>query len=507
MESSPYNYSWSGVAKMPDFYFTRFYQSHSNKLLSHLTQECDCDEDRTIKKFISPVLKKIGSLPFTIIQNTSSNLSSFFRAVANWEGKERWHTEQLLSLYLKAIYQKEEELVEATSELMHGLLSEKANKIPLDERYLQNEDEKALMVYCEEGMVKEVQQLIQKGVNLNTREPFGLTPLHVACLKNHVAIVKVLLESKQVNIDAQDLQGCTPLIFSAFWDRHEAASLLIKYNASQNLQSEGGTTAAMAASQRNSRSVLEILANSDANLQIQDKSGSNCFDHAYYLKHRDIEEFLFGWGVEHGTVVQIFQACQRHDLDHVHSLFPKLDFENLPLVYRRAMLKSFFDIEEFVLFQKLWHKDLNPNEYLSGCVLKDCGDLCTFLIGKGADINRLFLSFCVKGNSRMVKLALKYGADIYSQDEKRKLTGLIYAAAAGKWDIVQFLLQTEPNLLNLQDQDGRTALMWALKKKQIAIADYLIDAGAGLDGAFELAVKVGIPSLIEKLTHKLFPEG
>lgn len=60
------------------------------------------------------------------------------------------------------------------------------------------------------GSVYDLEEIISKGVNPNTKDSDGFTPLHVAASVNEKACLKLLLDVG-ANIDALDEDGNTPL--------------------------------------------------------------------------------------------------------------------------------------------------------------------------------------------------------------------------------------------------------------------------------------------------------
>jgi ankyrin repeat protein len=55
------------------------------------------------------------------------------------------------------------------------------------------------------------QALNSNGVEINEKSQDDRTPLYVACWKNHVNVVKILLEQEQLRVNQADEFGLTPL--------------------------------------------------------------------------------------------------------------------------------------------------------------------------------------------------------------------------------------------------------------------------------------------------------
>jgi len=116
------------------------------------------------------------------------------------------------------------------------------------------------------GDKSKVQELIASGVDLEGRDEYGNTALHLAVLGNHVNVVKVLLAAA-VDVGSKDKNGWTPL--------HRArtatvARLLLKAGADPNARDSvyGSTPLARLVSTNDGRLVLkEPLSRIDAALR------------------------------------------------------------------------------------------------------------------------------------------------------------------------------------------------------------------------------------------------
>ncbi|KAM3502829.1 hypothetical protein MY10362_004584 [Beauveria mimosiformis] len=64
---------------------------------------------------------------------------------------------------------------------------------------------------------------------------YGTTALHIAAQGQYPEIVRLLV-TKGANMDAQDVNGCTPLMEAAFWGRLENARILLDSGANEFLE-------------------------------------------------------------------------------------------------------------------------------------------------------------------------------------------------------------------------------------------------------------------------------
>jgi hypothetical protein len=88
-------------------------------------------------------------------------------------------------------------------------------------------------------------QIIERGANVNTVSiPQGITPLHAACFANNVTnldFVELLLE-KGADPNAQDLLGCTPMMFTTPHATGAAKSLLNWPTTDANITERSGAS-------------------------------------------------------------------------------------------------------------------------------------------------------------------------------------------------------------------------------------------------------------------------
>lgn len=77
-------------------------------------------------------------------------------------------------------------------------------------------------------------QLLTSGIDPDTRDSEGLTPLMVAAYVNDPEIIDLLL-SKGANINAYDNKGCTALVYAVFGKAHLSIETLFKKGATRSV--------------------------------------------------------------------------------------------------------------------------------------------------------------------------------------------------------------------------------------------------------------------------------
>ncbi|KAF2842450.1 ankyrin [Patellaria atrata CBS 101060] len=132
---------------------------------------------------------------------------------------------------------------------------------------------------CREGRTAEVEALLNANPRLATRrDEDDRLPLHWAVSYNRLPIVRLLVLSKEFDVDAQDGLGWTPLMMAAsLRDGEEVLELLLSRGAEVNIQtiSEGHADAAV------------FLLKEGAVADIVDREGRRALELAPDAKVRD----------------------------------------------------------------------------------------------------------------------------------------------------------------------------------------------------------------------------
>lgn len=116
-----------------------------------------------------------------------------------------------------------------------------------------------------DGDVKNLEKLIEKGVNLEARDSYKQTPLILAVRHGHETFVAALLKAN-VEVNAQDTYGQTALHHAAEWGFSKIISLLIAKGANLESRNDNGNTPLIFAVWKGHEDAIEVLLEGNADV-------------------------------------------------------------------------------------------------------------------------------------------------------------------------------------------------------------------------------------------------
>ena len=117
----------------------------------------------------------------------------------------------------------------------------------------------ALMCAALQGKTATVRTLLQRGVDINAKDPEGHTALMYAVINLHHEIIKLLLEHG-VDVNATANDGATALILAASGGDAQIVRALLEKGADRNCKFVGTKrTAAIIAEEKGYREIVELL--------------------------------------------------------------------------------------------------------------------------------------------------------------------------------------------------------------------------------------------------------
>ncbi len=155
-----------------------------------------------------------------------------------------------------------------------------------------------------------VRALTEQGVDVNTRDSSGRTPLYFAAVSGHIDIYEYLIAQgahydliicsaagdlkragemieKGSDVNAADKFGTTALMAASFDRCVETMALLLDRGADINSQNSQGRTALMLAAKNGQRKAVELLLRRKADVRTKDKAGKSAIEWAEW--HRVVD--------------------------------------------------------------------------------------------------------------------------------------------------------------------------------------------------------------------------
>jgi ankyrin repeat protein len=127
-----------------------------------------------------------------------------------------------------------------------------------------------LLAAAQEGDTADVKSLLAKGADINSRGPYGNTPLMAAALTGHADTLRLLL-ARGADLNARGNTGRTALMEAALQGYAEAAKVLLDSGADVNGKDEGGWTALFWAAFAQRRVIVRMLLEKGADANSKNK--------------------------------------------------------------------------------------------------------------------------------------------------------------------------------------------------------------------------------------------
>ncbi|AFM27467.1 ankyrin repeat domain-containing protein [Desulfomonile tiedjei] len=333
-----------------------------------------------------------------------------------------------------------------------------------------------LLVYCNKGSLQDVENMLEKGIDVNGADADGTTPLMVAAREGRTELVKLLLE-RGADPDARDGEGITALTKALERGHQEIVKLLLnkKENGNSGSPDTGGSYRI---------GTVEIDAPVVTNLLREPSAEST-----------RLFEFVSGDLTikANSRSIALLKAASKGKLDAVELLLKagvdvntRSKYGNTPLM--RAAFKGHLKITALLLKMgaDINAENAHGNTALLGAVIAGQIDMVDFLIKKGASLNSANIdSNCALliaadlGNKSIAKILLMSGANV-NQKNSVGDTPLLKAANKGNVGMCKLLLRwkADPNAGN---KYGNTALMKTSFISEFELSRILLESGADVN--------------------------
>jgi len=106
-------------------------------------------------------------------------------------------------------------------------------------------NESLLMIAVKNNNYLTAKLLLEKGADINTENIAGVTPLHIIARSDHKdadRILALMIRNTNLNINAKDLEGYTPLMRAVEYEKIEMIKKLVELKADLNVKNNYGFT-------------------------------------------------------------------------------------------------------------------------------------------------------------------------------------------------------------------------------------------------------------------------
>jgi hypothetical protein len=148
-----------------------------------------------------------------------------------------------------------------------------------------------LMISAFNGNAEIAALLIRSGADVHTTDNAGYGPMHWAAFNGYTNVIKLLIE-READVNARSQHGWTPLLQGATRGHVAACWALISGGADVNLASNDGWTPLHKACANGHGKVVRLLLSAKANREAQYQDGATPLFLAEKNKHEDIVALL-----------------------------------------------------------------------------------------------------------------------------------------------------------------------------------------------------------------------
>jgi ankyrin repeat protein len=399
----------------------------------------------------------------------------------------------------------------------------------------------------EHRRVEQVKRLLDKGINVNSKDEDGRTALSLATENGHEAMVKLLLEKgagldsdsqavlwwaaryghdkvmkllldKGAKTDSTDDCGQTPLSAAAQKGHEEVVRLLLEKGADVNSAVTYGKTALSFATAEGHLTIVKLLIENGAKLDSQFYNGKTALSLAREKGHEAVVRLLLEKGAKKEESRSDSEDSGDSDNGTTALSLAKGEDDKTtarPLREQGGEEKSgevFESDSEDSEDSKNDSKADNDSTALLSAAEKGCVAEVRRLLRIGAKVDskdrkgREAMSLAAEyGHDAAVKLLLEKGAKVNTKDKGNR-TALCWAARFGHESTARLLLENGAEL-DSKDEDNRTALWWTAWLGHESTARLFLEKGAKVDSKdkktgqtpLSAAVSEGYGALVELL--------
>ena len=372
----------------------------------------------------------------------------------------------------------------------------------------------ALMFATLKGKAELVRMLISIGADVNTADSYNTTALMIAAKEGHLDCLKQLIDAG-AQANRQDANGRSALFYATLKGRKEHVQELLKAGADVNLPDNDGNTILMQAASLGIDNIVEYIVKHQADVNVKNYSGATALylavfhGHTQFDRDQQAEKHKMSFPLYAYTkIVYILLEAGAHlhktslnfDPSTTHLQPVKIRRPNLHIL--RILIAAGANIDRREIFM--------PDNRLQGltrdCIRKTVNQvqpqknfyvtipqlglpyhLNSYLLFGTlqkvsqtlGSVEKELLQKTAEGDVDSVLNVIQTGLDINIQDENG-MTALMIASKAGYVELVEKLIKTGADV-NIQNLLGDTALLCATTKGQIKCVQKLLEYGTNVN--------------------------
>lgn len=317
----------------------------------------------------------------------------------------------------------------------------------------------ALHQASEGGNTTKVRQLLRNdSIDVNSRDKYGCTPLHVAL---NADVAKFLLRDKRVDHGAEDYVGRSALHYAVLKRRLDVIKVLLSNSVDKEWRDDVGRTACFYA-QDFPAATFMLRYGTEAEAQTSDEEKHTALIHLALLGDNEGVAFYIAEGASVNAVNEAGETA----------LALSAQYGNIEVV--EVLLKHGASTE--IATDSGWTPLLRAAHYGREGVVRVLLRHGAKKRAKLASGNHTLAEACSQRHFGIARLLIEAGAAINTRDSK-KATPLFKAAYEGDADFVRWALQTHADV-HAKNDASLTPLFVACERGHSEVANLLLDAGA-----------------------------
>ena len=354
-----------------------------------------------------------------------------------------------------------------------------------------------------DGKMEKVQRMVERGTDVNARDDYGRTALHIASAENHNIDMQLLI-NLGADVNVQDQQGRTPLMYAAADGLRDAAVLLVSRIADVNIQDADGMRALEWALNGGNSDLVNFLgliteSKEDAPRQVYGRNSKNRKTQEELDKRSEKasqKEFENGSKKQSELEKRLEKATQKEQENR-----SKKQSELEKRVSKAVQKESVHRAKDGLHIRQFDIK--NEGTELMYAARNGSLAECQQLIANGSNVNATdgtgqtaLMVASMSNRIENAKLLIENGADV-NMSSTSGVTALHYAALENHDQIARLLLNNNARVdatMRYSSSDGNTTkeliaweyigatpLLIAVEANNVEIARALITAGANPD--------------------------